>query len=113
MKIKGLSCSDHDLVVFAVLPIPIAFISPVLSRDDLIRRENLVKGLRINQIQIAFDILSNGRFLRNDTMRCRCCKMKMIGGHKKDALKQGLDHVVDGSNLDNMKDHQPDPCPLP
>jgi len=83
------------------------FISPIFPKNDLIRAENLTNKLRINHIRIKFDILYNKDFLKNDGMRCHFCKMKMIEELKKEAKKQGLDYIVDGSNLDDMEDYRP------
>ena len=85
----------------------ITFISAIFPKDDLIRAENLTKRLKINHIKIKFDILSNKDFLKNDGMRCHFCKLKMIGELKREAKKQGLDYIADGSNLDDTKDYRP------
>ncbi len=83
------------------------FISPIFSRNDLIRAENFAKELRIHYIKITFDILSNKDFVKNDGMRCHFCKIKTIEELKKEAKKQDLDCIVDGSNLDDMNDYRP------
>jgi uncharacterized protein len=83
------------------------FISPIFPKDDLIRAENLTNRLKINHIKIKFDILSHKVFCKNDRMRCRFCKTKMIEELKKEAKKQGLSYIADGSNVDDMKDYRP------
>jgi uncharacterized protein len=83
------------------------FISPIFSKNDLARAENFAKRLRINYIRIKFDILSHKDFCKNDGMRCHFCKTKMIEELKKEAKKQDLDYVLDGSNLDDMNDYRP------
>ena len=82
-------------------------VSPIFPKHDLIRAENLTKALRVNHIRLAFDILSDRDFLRNDGMRCHFCKLKMIDELKDEARRQGLDAVIDGSNLDDTKDYRP------
>ena len=82
-------------------------VSPIFPKDDLIRAENLTKALRVNHIGLAFDILSDRDFLRNDGMRCHFCKLKMIDELNDEARRQGLDAVIDGSNLDDTKDYRP------
>lgn len=83
------------------------FISPIFPKADLARAEHFVKELKIPHIKIPFDILSHKDFLKNDPMRCRFCKMKMVKELKKEAAKQDLNYIVDGSNLDDLKDYRP------
>jgi len=85
----------------------VTFISPIFPKDDLIRAENLAKRLKIHHIKIKFDILSHSDFRKNDRMRCHFCKTKMIEELKKEAKKQGLSYIADGSNIDDMKDYRP------
>jgi uncharacterized protein len=85
----------------------VTFTSPIFLKDDLKRAENLAKSLKINHIKIKFDILSHSNFCKNDKMRCHICKTKMIEELKKEAKKQGMNHIADGSNLDDIKDYRP------
>jgi uncharacterized protein len=85
----------------------LTFTSPIFPRSDLVRAKNLTKRLGTDHIKIPFDILSDEDFLKNDGMRCHFCKKKMIGELKREAKKQGLEYIVDGSNLDDLKDYRP------
>jgi uncharacterized protein len=91
----------HEKAIAATL------VSPQFPRGDLIRAERLAKALGVRHIKLAFDILSDEDFLRNDAMRCHFCKTKMIKLLKGEAKRQGLATVVDGSNLDDTKDYRP------
>ncbi len=83
------------------------FISPIFPKNEIVRAENFTSRLGINHIKIKFDILSNKDFLKNDGMRCHFCKLTMIKELKKEAKKCGLEYIIDGSNLDDMKDYRP------
>ena len=85
----------------------VTFTSSIFLKDDLMRAENLAKSLKVNHIKIKFDILSQGDFCKNDKTRCHICKTRMIEELKKEAKKQGIGHIVDGSNIDDMKDYRP------
>jgi len=85
----------------------VTFTSPIFSRNDLMRAENLAKRLKIDHIKIKFDILSHSDFCKNDKMRCHVCKAKMIEELKKEAKKKGISYIADGSNSDDMKDYRP------
>ncbi len=85
----------------------VTFISPIFPKNDLMRAKNLAKRLKIDHVKIKFDILSHSDFRKNDKMRCHVCKMKMIEELKKEAKKQGISYIADGSNIDDMKDYRP------
>ena len=85
----------------------VTFTSSIFLKDDLMRAENLAKNLKVDHIKIKFDILSQRDFCKNDKMRCHICKTQMIEELKKEAKKQGISYIVDGSNIDDMKDYRP------
>jgi uncharacterized protein len=85
----------------------VTFTSPIFPKNDLMRAENLAKRLKVHHITIKFDILSHSDFCKNDKMRCHVCKTKMIEALKKEATKQGISYIADGSNADDMKDYRP------
>ena len=85
----------------------VTFTSPIFPKNDLMRAGNLAKKLKIDHIKIKFDILSDNDFCKNDKMRCHVCKTKMIEALKKEAKKQGISYIADGSNVDDMKDYRP------
>lgn len=91
----------HEKAVAATL------VSPHFPRAELMRAERLAESLGVRHVRLAFDVLSNEDFLRNDAMRCRFCKTKMIEVLMGEARRQGLAKVVDGSNLDDTKDYRP------
>jgi uncharacterized protein len=82
-------------------------VSPIFPKDALIRAENLTRELGVEHAKLTFGILADRDFLKNDGMRCHFCKLKMIEKLKDEAKRQGLDSVIDGSNLDDTKDYRP------
>lgn len=85
----------------------VTFVSPIFPKNDIVKAENFTSISGINHIKIKLDVLSNKDFLRNDGMRCHFCKLTMIKELKKEAKKHSLDYIIDGSNLDDMKDYRP------
>jgi uncharacterized protein len=83
------------------------FISPIFPGVDLARAENFAAELKVAYIKIPFDILSQQDFLINSGMRCRVCKMKMVEGLEKEAATYGMEHIIDGSNQDDLNDYRP------
>ena len=85
----------------------VTFTSPIFVHDDLMRAENRAKSVKVDHIKIKFDVLYQKDFCNNDKMRCYICKTHMIEALKKVAKKQGMSHIVDGSNIDDMEDYRP------
>jgi len=85
----------------------VTFTSSIFSKNDLMKAENLAKNLKVVHKKIKFDILALRAFCKNDKMRCHICKTQMIEELKKEAKKQGISHIVDGSNIDDTKDYRP------
>ena len=85
----------------------VTFTSPIFPKNELMRAENIAKRLKIDHIKIKFDILSHRDFCKNDKMRCHVCKTKMIEELKKEAKKQCISYIADGSNIDDIKDYRP------
>ena len=51
--------------------------------------------------------LADPNFTANNSDRCYHCKSELFGLLIRVAEAQGLEHVVDGSNLDDLSDHRP------
>jgi uncharacterized protein len=83
------------------------FISPLFPKADLARAEDFIKALKVSRIEIPFDILSHEDFIKNDPMRCHFCKTRMVEGLNKEAEKQGIHTIIDGANLDDLRDYRP------
>jgi uncharacterized protein len=83
------------------------FISPLFPKADLARAENLIRELKVSRIEILFDILSNEDFIKNDPLRCHFCKTRMVERLGKEAEKHGIHTIVDGANLDDLRDYRP------
>jgi pyridinium-3,5-biscarboxylic acid mononucleotide sulfurtransferase len=85
----------------------LTFVSPIFPSADSVRAENFTAILKVAHIKMPFEILSQDAFLINDGMRCRVCKTKMVEELKKEAARQGLEHIIDGANQDDLKDYRP------
>lgn len=62
---------------------------------------------KINHIIVPIDILHNDAVVKNPANRCYLCKSAIFTQLKKIALDKGFEHIVEGSNLDDMGDYRP------
>lgn len=61
----------------------------------------------IRQIVCAFDELEIENFVKNPPNRCYYCKHALFEAFLSTANKQGIDCVVEGSNMDDESDYRP------
>ncbi len=73
---------------------------PLLARE-------LAGLLGFRLIEVETSELADPRFSANAPDRCYHCKTELFGLLQKVAEVQGLAHVADGSNADDLSDHRP------
>jgi len=56
---------------------------------------------------ISTEELRDENFASNPPNRCYFCKTELFSKLRRMAHERGLEHVVDGSNLDDLDDHRP------
>ncbi len=69
------------------------------------RKTALELGLRLHEVETHE--LVDPAFRANGPDRCYHCKMELYGLLRTVADSRGCEHVIDGSNLDDLKDHRP------
>lgn len=67
----------------------------------------LAKKIKVRHLFIRTQELKNPLFKRNPRDRCYHCKRELFGNLKRIARKEGLRFVIDGSNVDDLKDYRP------
>lgn len=63
--------------------------------------------LHVKQVVIASDELEVEGFAENPVNRCYLCKNELFGKLKAIAEKEGMKHLVEGSNFDDLGDYRP------
>lgn len=76
------------------------------DREAVLARE-LAGSLGFRLIEVETSELADPRFSANAPDRCYHCKTELFGLLQKVAEVQGLAHVADGSNADDLSDHRP------
>ena len=75
--------------------------------SEILGARALSKELGLRLIEVETDELADPRFSANNPDRCYHCKSELFGLLTRIAEVQGLDHVADGSNADDLRDHRP------
>lgn len=81
--------------------------SPTAPPGELEAAEELARLIGCQHITIASHELDNPSFASNPVNRCYFCKDELYQICRSEAERLGLAAVVDGTNLDDLKDHRP------
>ncbi len=86
--------------------IAITIDSPALPRYELEDAKAIATLLKVKHLIIREEDIEPG-VRSNPVNRCYFCKKTEYGTVKKEAMAQGILHVLDGSNADDLKDYRP------
>lgn len=74
------------------------------QREEALR---IAQELQLNFETINTDELSDPNYAANPTNRCYFCKSELFGKLKAFAAERGFDHILDGTNFDDLSGHRP------
>ena len=63
--------------------------------------ENFCKAKNIPHVEIHYDEVESPGIRQNPVDRCYHCKKKLFDMIKEEAAKHGIDHICEGSNMDD------------
>ena len=88
---------------------PIAFtaISCFLARQELKHATKMAKKLAIKHILVDVNLKKSADIIQNTSKRCYFCKKMIFTALKNKAEDMGLLNIIDGSNVDDLKDYRP------
>lgn len=81
--------------------------SPIHPEREYREAKEMAEALGVRLLSIWTDELSQVEFSRNDRDRCYWCKRWLLTELKDLARREGLEWVVEGSNLDDLKGYRP------
>ncbi|MGH7773886.1 MAG: ATP-dependent sacrificial sulfur transferase LarE [Candidatus Binatia bacterium] len=81
--------------------------SPTAPPGELEAAEELARTIGCQHMLVASHELDNPSFARNPVNRCYFCKDELYRICRSQADQLGLTTIVDGTNLDDLKDHRP------
>ena len=81
--------------------------SPTVPPGELEAAKNFADSLGCRHIVLDSHELTNPNFSHNPVNRCFFCKDELYRISRAEADKLGIETIVDGTNLDDLKDHRP------
>ena len=95
----------HDVLGNNVIAITAT--SSTYPKQELNQAKQLAKNIGAKHIIIKSEEMKNKNFLKNTPDRCYYCKKELLSKIKKIATAQNIEHILDGSNVDDKKDYRP------
>ncbi|HMP72589.1 MAG TPA: ATP-dependent sacrificial sulfur transferase LarE [Kiritimatiellia bacterium] len=81
--------------------------SPSFPERELHEAQTLAASLGLNHRIIRSHELANPDYANNPQNRCYHCKTELYGLLRDIADAEGFDHIIDGTNADDLKDYRP------
>ncbi len=81
--------------------------SPTFPQYEFDQSRTIADFLDLQQLVIDTNELQNRQFSINTPQRCYYCKMELFLKIKETASERGVDHVIEGSNHDDLSDYRP------
>lgn len=85
----------------------ITFVSPFLSRQEMVRATRFCEERGINHILLEMDPLAIGEIRANQPDRCYHCKKQVFSQGLAEAQKLSIPYLVEGTQLSDASDHRP------
>ncbi len=104
---------DSSLVAFVAADVlgtdclAVTSASPSLKRSDLNLARQLAARWGIRHRVIVTDELTKADYRANPVNRCFHCKTSLYEALRAIAAEEGLAHIVNGTNTDDLGDHRP------
>lgn len=95
----------HDRLGEGVLAL--TAVSASLAQDELAEAQAIARWIGAQHVLIESLETQDPRYLANTSARCYFCKNEVYHELVEFAHMQGIEYVVDGSNLDDTSDHRP------
>jgi uncharacterized protein len=86
--------------------IAVTVVSPMLPKSELDAAIDLARRIGIAHVRVE-EMEIDGEVAENPRERCYFCKKLEFGSIRDAARTQGIDTVLDGTNLDDLTDHRP------
>lgn len=78
-----------------------------LAQDELESAKKVCSEIGIRHRIIEYNELENSEFVKNDKTRCFHCRVELSEHLIEIAKMEDADLIVDGTNLDDLKDYRP------
>jgi uncharacterized protein len=82
-------------------------VSPSLDPEEAESARRLAETIGAEHLRVTTNELDDARYKSNPVDRCYFCKTEVYGAATREAKARGIEHVLDGFNLDDRGDHRP------
>jgi len=87
--------------------IVVTAISETYPPEELAAAKAFVSSLGVTHRILPTSELASEDFVQNSSERCYFCKKELFGKLRLIAEKEGISSILDGSNVDDLKDYRP------
>jgi len=78
-----------------------------LANEELEIAKKIAIEIDVDHIMIEYDELENPNFVKNDNLRCFHCRNELADNLQRVAKEKKIELIVDGSQIDDLKDYRP------
>ena len=82
-------------------------VSASLAKQDHDRACELAEAFGARHVSIITEEVANPRYASNPPERCYYCKSELFTKLREIAQQEGVEHILDASNLDDVGDYRP------
>jgi len=100
LRQAGLALGEANVSAFFVN-------TPFIGEAARARVDYFRKKFPFSLREIDIDLLHDARLRQNPRQRCFLCKQRMFGVLKKEAKRQGIGMVADGTTASDLHEHRP------
>lgn len=87
--------------------VPVMFSSQIISAHDKKFAEFISRKIGFQLQYVNIDHLNDEQFVNNTPQRCYYCKQMVFKAMLEIAKKEGIEHVIDGTNADDLRENRP------
>ncbi len=87
--------------------VAVTAVSETYPAGELEAAKNFARSLGVTHRILQTEELSSESFVQNPPDRCYYCKKELFGKLRQLAETEGITSVIEGSNVDDLKDHRP------
>ncbi len=87
--------------------IAVTALSPIYPEFEIKEAIEFAKKLGVKHLTIDSAVLSNPKIIENPSDRCYWCKKQIFSKLIEIAEDYNIEYILDGSNLDDLKDYRP------
>ncbi len=82
-------------------------LSDTYPEEEMAEARALAAEIGVEHVMLRTEELTDPRYAMNSHQRCFFCKNELYGKLRELASDRGIEHILDGTNADDLGDHRP------